>query len=126
MSVQANWFTDSGLDLLDEDPFADDAPVDVRAVGVVIDLRSTESLNLRLVELLQSEGHLFQSGISCPVKQAGGGEARPDVSCSACPIRHHNSDDPMTALCDVGVEQERISTMLVIHRERPDAVEHAR
>lgn len=126
MTVQANWFTDPTLDLADEDPFSDDRPVDVRSVGTVIDLRDEDSLNVRLVDLLQREGELYQAGIRCPVKQAPDGSSRVDVSCSACPIRHYNSDDPMTALCDVGVEQERTCTMLVIHRERPDAVDRAR
>jgi hypothetical protein len=126
LTVQANWFTDTSLDLTDEDPFSDEREVDVRRFGTLIDLRNPDSLNIRLVELLQREGELWSAEIRCPVKQDASGVARTDVSCSACPIRHHNADDPMTALCDVGVEQERLSTMLVIHRERPDAVERAR
>lgn len=126
MSVQANWFTDTSLDLADEDPFSDEREIDVTAVGTVIDLRSPDSLNTRLVELLRAEGSLWHDEIRCPVKQGEDGGSRPDVSCAACPIRHHNSDDPMTALCDVGVEQERVGTMLVIHRERPDAIDLAR
>lgn len=126
MTVQANWFTDTSLDLTDEDPFSDEAHVDVRAVGVVVDLRDERSLSVRLVELLEREGTLWMDGVRCPVKQGSDGGGRPDVSCSACPIRHYNADDPMTALCDVGVEQERVSTMMVIHRERPDAVDRAR
>lgn len=126
MTVQANWFTDPNLDLLDEDPFADDGePVDVTAVGVIVDLRSPDSINLRLVELLQAEGRLWSEGVRCPVK-TDDGVGRPDATCAACPIRHHAPTDPMTALCDVGVEQERLMTMSVIHRERPDDVERAR
>jgi hypothetical protein len=128
VTVQANWFTDSGLDLCDEDPFADESieEVDVRVVGTVLDLRDPHSLSQRLVELLTREGALWNAGVRCAVKMTPDGDARGDVSCSACPIKHRSPDDPMTALCDVGVEQERLATMLVIHRERPDAVEHAR
>jgi hypothetical protein len=121
--VQANWFTGE-VDLLDEDPFS--GPVDVREVGTVIDLSNPPSLNRRLVELLEQEGLLYGRGIRCPVKVDADGAARTDVSWSACPIRHHSADDPMTELCDVGVEQERVATMLVIHRERPDDVDRAR
>jgi hypothetical protein len=123
--VKANWFTDPGLDLTDVDPFADSA-VDVVALGSTVDLGSPDSINLRLVELLQREGQLWNEGVRCPVKVTNEGAARPDATCAACPIRHHSPDDPMTALCDVGVEQERMMTMSVIHRERPDAVDLAR
>lgn len=109
MTVKANWFLDVALD--DGDPFARH----VEDVGLPIDLADPPALNQRLIKSLELESHLANSGIRCPVK------ARPDTTCSACPIRSEDDNEPLTKLCNLGCEQERVSTLLAIEHERPDA-----
>lgn len=87
-------------------------------VGRPIDLESGQAkLNERLVASLEAEAKLYDAGITCPVKD------NDQSCCSACPIRHTDELDPMTALCGLGLEQERIVTLSVIARERPDQLQ---
>lgn len=86
-------------------------------MGTPIDLDSGHAvLNQRLVALIEQEAALFNGGLTCAIKD------HQQTCCSACPIRHRDELDQMTALCNLGVEQERIITLTVIAREQPDRI----
>jgi hypothetical protein len=105
VSVRANWFLD---ELVVEVP----AVVVVEEVGQPIDLHGDPRLNRRLVELVAEEGHLYDRGVTCAIKD------RPDTACSACPVAVVDPDDPHGQLCAVGIEQERVLTTLAVQRAR--------
>lgn len=106
MTVQANWFVDL-CEVDDPDPFG----ADVAKVGRRVDLVEEPQLNEQLAGLLNDETRLLNDGVSCSIKDANGS------CCSACPVRCTDLS-PLSSLCSVGIQQERIVTMLVIHRER--------
>lgn len=114
MSVRANWFADvAESTTADTDPFACHST----QLGLEIDLRDPEHLQGRLNELFVAEAALYNRGVTCAVRSQG------DTACSACPVRRSDPLDVLTPLCDVGTEQERISTTLAVHaieRQRPD------
>lgn len=119
MTVKANWHVElSGMEA--DDPFGPSEAERIEDVGKPIDLHAAPQINERLVELLNAEAALYEANITCPVKDA------PDACCSACPIRHSDEFDPLTPLCRVGVEQERLLTMSRILRARPDDASRAR
>lgn len=108
MSTRANWFVEAAASLDGtDDPFA--APIE--EIGERIDLRDPQAaLSLRLGELLEREGRLFNSGVSCPIKD------RPDTSCHACPVsRAHDREGALGVLCRLGREQERVVTEMAVH-----------
>lgn len=102
--MRANWHV-ADLAVPAGDPFA----VDVEEVGTPIRLDGERaSLDRQLVDLIREEGHLFEAGITCPIKD------RKDTCCNACPVHHH--DELVGRLCDVGRAQERICTQLAVER----------
>lgn len=112
MSVKAQWFVP---DLVsgEVDPFADEAPVDVTAVGVAIDLRDDpDELYARIGELLEAENALYNRGVRCVVKD------RADTSCHACPFQGRHG-----ALCEVGAEQDEVLTRMAFAYEERRGVE---
>lgn len=103
MSARANWHVEAVAGLDDElDPFA--APVE--EVGTRIDLSDARGLlQIRLVELITREGRCEEQNITCELK------LRNDTCCHACPVSQaHNSEEPMSILCRVGREQEKVMT----------------
>lgn len=113
MAVTANWFL-GDLDVAEgPDPLG---PMQrIEDVGRPIDLEGGVAvLNQRIVTLLEQEAVLYNAGVTCPVKDNTQG------ICSACPIRHRDELDPMSALCAIGLEQERTITLSVIAREQPE------
>lgn len=102
MGLRADWFTDL-TSPEDSDPFADNH----MSQSPVISIESTEAeLRDRMQELLGREARLDEMEITCPIKDM------PDVSCLACPVCKLGSDSPLSALCRVGQEQERVLTTL--------------
>lgn len=101
MTARANWFLDVDLTDYTEAP---QTPT-VQEVGVVLDLRSGEDMGKSFVLLVSAEQDMFNRGIRCPIRQEHEGSI-----CSACPIKHTEDDDPLTALCTNGVQQERLAT----------------
>lgn len=104
MTVRANWHI-AELDVGDVDALFDDDQR-IEEVGVPVPLE--EDLSLRLVELVESEGALFERGVRCEIKD------RPDTCCHACPL--YREDGELGALCQVGREQERVATQLSVER----------
>lgn len=114
MAVKADWFL-GDLDVAEGPDPLGPAQTRIEDVGTPIDLEGGEArLNARLVSLLEQEARLFDGGLTCPVKDNSQG------CCSACPIRHRDELDQMTALCNIGVEQDRVITLQVIASERSD------
>lgn len=109
-TARTDWFT-AGLEEAAEglDPF-DEA----EELGNPIDLQDREAvLNARLVVTLKWEGNLYESGVTCPIKE------RSDTSCSACPVSEAaKRESPRSALCRLGREQEQIVTELAVLRLR--------
>lgn len=111
MATRANWHTADLADLQEEvDPFS----VPIEEVGQRIDLRDeTGRLEARLATLLDQETNLLHCGIRCDVKD------RENTCCHACSISKAGlSDDPISVLCRLGREQERVITDLAVHRLR--------
>lgn len=118
MGVQANWFL-GDLDIAEGPDPLGPAQTRIEDVGRPIDLEGgVPAINQRVVDLLEQEAKLFDRGITCPVKD------NQQAVCSACPIRHRDELDPMTALCGIGLEQERVITLSVIAREQPERLPH--
>lgn len=114
MGVTANWFL-GDIEIAEESDPLGPAQARIEDMGTPIDLEGgTAKLRTKLLTLLEQESRLFNSGTSCQVKDNAQG------CCSACPIRHRDELDPMSALCSLGVEQERLVTLMVIADERPD------
>lgn len=116
MGVKAQW---PGMDLVvrddeDTDPLA----ARVEQVGLPITLHPDfAALNEKLLQLVQVEGRLFNSGVRCAIKD------RDDTSCSACPISAHQENTELAALCRCGREQERVQTEMAVAREAKRASE---
>lgn len=103
-TARARW----GLDRFeapddDSDPF----DVDVEKVGTPIDLvrhkQEAEKLGKELVALVREEAEL---GVTCPIKDMDG------TSCLSCPVRMEAPPFPLSRLCAIGVEQERLTTVM--------------
>jgi hypothetical protein len=111
VSTRANWHTADLADLDEEiDPFS----VPVEEVGLRIDLLDEIGrLQARLATLLDQETNLLHCGIRCDIKD------RENTCCHACPVSKAGlSDDPLSALCRLGREQERVVTGLAVQRIR--------
>jgi hypothetical protein len=107
MSARANWFVEQAQAADDpDDPWA----LPIEEIGERIDLRDPRAaLELRLRELLLREGHLFERGVTCAIKE------KPDTCCHACPVsKAHDPAEALAALCRVGREQERTCTELAV------------
>lgn len=107
MSVKADWFTER-LPGLDDEPDPFSAPIE--EVGTRVDLRDPKAvLELRLTELLHREGRLFDSGLTCAIKD------RSDSTCYACPVsKAHDPSVALSTLCRIGREQETALTELAV------------
>lgn len=104
MAVRANWHLDHLLKDDGKDPFASTEQGRIEELGRPIDLSGdTAQLRSQLMELLHEEEQLYNSGVECPVKDAS------DTCCNVCPMRGSKGK-----LCEVGCEQERVSTALAI------------
>lgn len=111
MAVRANWHIDLPEGYAPGDPFTQQ--LSIGEVGQPIELTAGQAkLNEKLIALVNDEGLLFEQGVECDLKQ------RPDVTCSACPVKVVDSADPLSRLCSLGSEQERVLTSLVVERER--------
>ncbi len=101
--MKADWFTDqSAADALD--PFAD-APLPFGSTVISLDSPVAE-LDSRISDLLTREGRLFDMGITCDLRDAT------ESTCLACPVsKLGDPDSPLSALCRIGQEQERVITM---------------
>ena len=107
--LKASWNRET-LDVAgtEDDPFGG---VDITAVGMPIDLTAgVPKLSDELHRLIEKESRLFNSGITCPIKD------HDDSCCSVCPVSKLGKDDPLAALCRVGVRQEEVLTGLVAAR----------
>lgn len=112
MSTRANWF----LEKL-EVPTDPIVPTDVTVQGSLIDLHNTEpKLREDLHDLVQREMRLDSAGVTCAIR------AEPGSSCMACPMFTADDMDPISVLCRVGREQERVVTLLAValHGDRRD------
>lgn len=100
--MQANWF--AGADLEMTDPFGGATTM----IGPGMTEESSDrDLNLRLSVLDEREARLASESVVCPIK------ANPLASCSACPHCQIGEDSPLSKLCSLGQEQERICTLLL-------------
>jgi hypothetical protein len=101
--MKADWFT-SPADLDAPDPFAD-APLPFGSTVISLD-SSIADLDARIKDLMKREGNLFEMGITCDLKDCA------EASCLACPVsKLGDADSPLSALCRIGQEQERVITM---------------
>lgn len=107
MATRANWFLGVAPEATDEpDPFA----MPIEEIGERIDLRDPSSLlQLRLEELLRREHNLFDTGVTCAIKDRAG------TTCHACPVsRAGDPDSALSALCRIGREQETVLTEMAV------------
>lgn len=100
--VKANWFND--LEVEDEgDPFA------VEEKGLPIEIGDEEARVTRAIsKSLDKEGRLAAIGVTCAIKD------REDTTCWACPVYRGDTRDSIAPLCNLGREQERLSTRLAV------------
>lgn len=104
--VKARWHAPV-IEVDESDPFGDEGA----EAPVPIDLDGEQAvLNQRLVELLEAESRLFDQGVTCEVRGA------PGVSCAVCPLSEATALSPLSALCRLGAEQERVLTAIAVGR----------
>lgn len=119
MSTRCDWFLDdlvttpveASTPRINADSIAHNQ--DVTEVGKAFDLRDPKALTALFVELIQQEQRLSNRGITCELKHFD------DVTCSVCTVRHEDPADSLTALCTVGVQQEKTATEMRIAKCRP-------
>lgn len=105
MALKADWFAEQVPQDL-SDPFAD-APLPFGSTVISLD-SSTAELNARLRDLIKREGRLFNMGITCDLRDCS------ESTCLACPVsKLGDPDSPLSALCRIGQEQERVTTTLL-------------
>jgi hypothetical protein len=111
VTTRAHWPV-AAFDVPTTDPFAELLPVE--QVGTPISLDTDiASLSKEVESLMWKECKLFNVGVTCPIKD------HPDTHCSACPVsKHDQPDDPLSPLCRLGREQERVHTTLAVKRGR--------
>lgn len=101
--MKADWF-DRPADADGTDPFAD-APLPFGSTFVSLD-SSPEELDIRIRDLIKREARLFKMGITCDLRDCA------ESTCLACPVsKLGDPDSPLSALCRIGQEQERVVTM---------------
>jgi hypothetical protein len=101
--VRANWFVEIAAE-------GDPLSAAVEEVGVPLDLDDEEPLQQELVALGAQEHFLYDLGVECAVKD------QPDTTCHACPLQCADGGQPISPLCKVGLEQERVTTQLAVMR----------
>lgn len=108
MSARADWHTLDLAALVREEGEFDPFSAPVEELGERIDLSSpSDRLQVRLSQLLEREGALWNQGVTCPIKD------RPDTSCNACPVSQHaDFEQPLGMLCRIGRDQEKVCTEL--------------
>jgi hypothetical protein len=117
MGTKAVWH---GMDLEVVDDDVDPLAARVEQVGLPITLHADfAELNERLLGLVNTEGSLYNAGITCAIRD------RTDSTCLACPISAHEEKTELGALCRCGREQERVATELAVAREAKRAREQA-
>lgn len=92
--------------MVDEDDNVDPFAVEER--GLPIEVGDEEArVSRALQKTLDREGGLFTQGVTCAIKD------RADTTCWACPVyRPPTSGDPISALCRIGREQDRLLTRM--------------
>lgn len=101
--MKADWFT-SPPDADLPDPFAD-AALPFGSTVISLD-SSVAELDHRIKDLVQREGRLFNMGITCDLRDCT------ESTCLACPVsKLGDPESPLSALCRIGQEQERVITM---------------
>lgn len=107
MTARANWFVEE-LPTLDTEPDPFSAPIE--EVGERIDLRDPRAaLELRIRELMRREANLYESGLTCPIKD------RADSTCHCCPVSAARDEEkPLGVLCRLGREEETVLTELAV------------
>lgn len=104
--VRANWHLDHLLQDDGKDPLAVNEQGRIEELGMPIDLSGdTAELRALLMDLLAQEETLYNEGVSCEIKDAS------DTCCVVCPMR-----GSLGKLCDVGCQQERVTTTLAVAR----------
>ncbi len=66
-----------------------------------------EALEERLKVLVQREEGVVSKGTTCSLKDRG------EMTCSCCPVHEVGQDTPLSFLCRLGREQERITAMII-------------
>lgn len=101
--TKANWHNDIIVDDDDSDPF------EVHERGLPIEIGDEEArVSQAIVRSLEREGRLADQGITCAIKD------RPDTTCWACPVyKPPSSPHPISVLCRLGREQDRLVTRAV-------------
>lgn len=98
--VKAQWFNDVAFD---EDEDFD--PFEVQERGLPIEIGNEEARVAKSIQKsLEKEGRLDEQGITCAIKD------RPDTTCWACPVFTSDSNNPLSVLCRLGREQDRLVT----------------
>lgn len=112
MSTRANWFL--GDLEVPSDPLV---PSDVMVQGQLIDLQDSEpKLRKELHDLFQREKRLYDVDVRCAIRE------QPHTCCMACPVFSADESKPLSALCRIGRDSERVVTQLAValHGNRRD------
>jgi len=108
MAVKADWHEGAAAPSGPSDPFALASSTLMSHAPLTIDL-SVDQLRERIVRLFKREKLLFDTGLTCPIKD------RCDTSCLACPLNEAGDpDSDKGRLCRVGVDQEQSETLLAV------------
>lgn len=101
--TKANWHNDIIVDDDDSDPF------EVHERGLPIEIGDEEArVSRAMVQTLEREGRLADHGVTCAIKD------QPNTTCWACPVyKPPSSKHPISVLCRLGREQDRLVTRLV-------------
>lgn len=105
--TRADWHVDVDLPEDSDDPLAT-LGADPEQIGLPINLDGEPRLQARLVELCNQEAALYNKGVRCEIKDS------PDTACHACPLFTEDPTDTISALCRVGIAQEKALTELQI------------
>ncbi len=100
--MKADWFS-GPAQATAPDPFAD-SPLPFGSTLISLD-SSLAELDEKIRDLNRREGNLFDMGITCDLRDCS------ESTCLACPVsKLGDPDSPLSALCRVGQEQERVVT----------------
>jgi hypothetical protein len=76
-----------------------------------------DQLQCRVRFLIKRESHLFNEGVVCGIKDIN------ETACSACPLNRAADGSAKGLLCQIGVEQEQVLTLIAAQRERRQGAE---